>query len=153
MPLTSEEHAALLEALDDEYRALATYEQVLEDFGPVRPFVNIRDAEARHAEALVALCRRYGVEPPGGEWRGQVSRFASVQEACLAGVQGEIDNDSMYGRLIGVARHADVRNVFSALQAASRDHHLPAFRRCAERPREGAGRGGTKLRRRWRGGR
>jgi rubrerythrin len=153
-PLASEERAALHEALADEYRALATYQQVLADFGPVRPFVNIRDAEARHAEALEALCRKYDVERPAGNGGGQVPRFASVQEACRAGVQGEIDNGAMYERLLGVARHTDVRSVFLALQAASRDHHLPAFRRCVERPREaGASDGGAGRRRRWRGGR
>ncbi|MBE2264317.1 MAG: hypothetical protein IAE92_16340 [Burkholderiaceae bacterium] len=39
--LEASEIAVLLEALDDEYRAWATYGQVLADLGEVRPFVNI----------------------------------------------------------------------------------------------------------------
>ena len=50
--LTETEIRALNEALDDEYRAFATYDQVLADFGEVPPFSNIREAEGRHIEAL-----------------------------------------------------------------------------------------------------
>jgi hypothetical protein len=46
--LTENEIHALNEALDDEYRAWATYDQVIADFGAAAPFSNIRDAEARH---------------------------------------------------------------------------------------------------------
>jgi hypothetical protein len=48
---------ALCEALDDEYKARATYRKVIEAFGPIRPFVNIVEAEDRHAKALLALLR------------------------------------------------------------------------------------------------
>ena len=51
-PLSALEIHALHEALEDEYRAWATYDQVIADFGDVRPFNNIRNAEARHIEAL-----------------------------------------------------------------------------------------------------
>ena len=40
---------ALQLALEDEYRAEAMYEAVIEDFGEVRPFINIIEAERRHA--------------------------------------------------------------------------------------------------------
>ena len=36
--------AVLLEALDDERKAEATYAAVIEKFGEVRPFINIIDA-------------------------------------------------------------------------------------------------------------
>jgi hypothetical protein len=49
---------ALSEALDDEYRARATYRKVIERFGPVRPFVNIVDTENRHVGALVRQFQR-----------------------------------------------------------------------------------------------
>jgi hypothetical protein len=31
---------------------------VICDFGPVRPFINVLEAEARHAAALINLCAR-----------------------------------------------------------------------------------------------
>jgi len=55
---------ALHEALDDEYQAWVTYDQVIKDFGAVRPFTNIRDAEARHIEALHALFSVYDLAIP-----------------------------------------------------------------------------------------
>ena len=64
--LSETEIGALAEALDDEYQAFATYGQVIDDFGPVRPFVNIREAEGRHIAALQRLFERYGVAPRRG---------------------------------------------------------------------------------------
>lgn len=45
--LSETESRMLNEALDDEYLAWATYDQVIADFGEVRPFSNIRAAEGR----------------------------------------------------------------------------------------------------------
>ncbi|GKS60133.1 hypothetical protein YTPLAS18_36600 [Nitrospira sp.] len=53
--------AMVLEALHDEYKARALYRLVIKAFGPVRPFVNIVEAEGRHAQALEALCAREGI--------------------------------------------------------------------------------------------
>ena len=49
--LDDTERQALEDALDDEYKAHTTYDQVIHDLGPVRPFVNIVDAEARRSTA------------------------------------------------------------------------------------------------------
>jgi hypothetical protein len=48
--------ALLGDALDDEYKAEATYAAVITRFGPVRPFINIVEAERRHAGALIRQC-------------------------------------------------------------------------------------------------
>jgi hypothetical protein len=133
--LTSGEIQTLHEALDDEYKAWATYDQVLADFGEVRPFTNIREAEARHIEAVCGLFRHYGVHIPDNPWHGKVPRYASLQEACEAGVAAEIANGEMYERLLGTTGRADILRVLGNLQAASQQRHLPAFRRCAERER------------------
>lgn len=136
--LAEAERQALRDALDDEYRAWATYDQVIRDLGPVRPFVNIREAEARHIEALRALFRRYGLEIPENTWPGRVPRFASVREACEAAVDAEIENAALYDRLMRSTDRQDILTVFGNLQRASEEHHLRAFRRCATR---GPGRG------------
>jgi hypothetical protein len=131
--LNQTEIAALHEALDDEYRAWATYDQVIRDFGAVRPFVNIRDAEARHIAALEALFARYGLAVPRNAWPGRIASFGSVQEACAAGVDAEVENDRLYMRLLAATQRPDILAVFRNLQEASRERHLPAFRRCVER--------------------
>jgi len=149
--LNPEEIAALREALDDEHRAWSIYDQVLRDFGQVAPFDNIREAEARHQQALEALFRLHGLPVPENPWPGKVPRFASVQEACLAGVQAEIDNAALYDRLLASTRRPEILAVFRNLQEASQQRHLESFRRCAGRSSDG-GRGGHGHRRRHRGG-
>jgi len=141
--LTAAEIQTLQEALDDEYKAWATYDQVLTDFGEVRPFTNIREAEARHIEAVCGLFRRYGLAIPDNPWPGKVPRYATLQEACEAGVAAEIANGEMYERLLGTTGKPQILRVLRNLQKASQNRHLAAFRRCADKgpsPRAGRGR-------------
>jgi len=143
--LGSREAAALREALDDEYRAFATYDRVIKDFGPVRPFINIRAAEARHIAALTVLFSRYGLPMPPNKWQGKVTGYADLRAACEAGVAAEIENRALYERLLEDVQHADIRRVFLRLQEASQERHLPAFRRCLSRRGGGSARaGGSK---------
>lgn len=148
--LTPRELEILHEALDDEYRAWATYDQVLADFGDVRPFVNIRESESRHIDAIRRLFELYDIPVPRNPWIGQVERYPSLQAACEAGVAAEIANGEMYDRLIAGTQRAEILSVLRNLQEASQERHLPAFRRGAERSQGGGGRGGG---RRFRGGR
>jgi len=145
--LTTAEIQALHTALDDEYRAWATYDQVIADFGDAPPFTNIRDAEARHIEALLVLFDRYDQPVPKNPWPGKVTRYANRQAACAAGEAAEIENGALYERLLASTRRPDILQVFRNLQEASQQRHLPAFRRCLERASgTGGGRGGG---RRW----
>lgn len=137
--LDQQEAQALLEALDDEYKAHTTYDQVILDFGPVRPFINIVEAEARHIAALVKLFERYGLPVPPNPWPGKAPRYQSVDAACVAAVQAEIDNAALYDRLLASTHRPDVLAVLQALRSASQDRHLPAFQRCAQRSAGGAG--------------
>lgn len=124
---------ALREALDDEYKARATYRKVIEAFGSVRPFVNIVEAEDRHAQALLALFDRFGVEPPPDSWPRRVAAPRTLADACRAGVAAEIENEAMYDRLLQQITEPAVLIVMKRLQRASQEQHLPAFRRCLER--------------------
>lgn len=130
--LNKTELAALHEALDDEYRAWATYDQVIRDFGEVRPFINIREAEARHMQALTSLFNSYGIPVPKNNWPGQVTKYKSVHEACAKGVAAEIENGRMYERLLKSTDRSDILTVFRHLQEASQQRHLPAFQRCVQ---------------------
>lgn len=131
--LNATEQQALRDALDDEYRAWATYDQVIHDFGPERPFINIREAEARHIAALHALFVRYQLEVPANPWPGRVPRYANTREACEAGVEAEIANAALYDRLLRSTQRPDILAVFENLQRASQERHLEAFRRCVAR--------------------
>ena len=49
--------AALTEALQDEYKARATYQAICDRFGSVRPFVNILESEKTpHSGAVNPIC-------------------------------------------------------------------------------------------------
>lgn len=136
--LSVAEVRALNEALDDEYRSWATYDQVIADFGEIPPFSNIREAEARHIEALRTLFIRYALPVPPNSWSGKVARYANLQAACEASVKDEIANGEMYARLLKTTQRPDILNVLRNLQAASQQRHLPAFQRCAQRSADSA---------------
>ncbi|MFA7602845.1 MAG: DUF2202 domain-containing protein [Novosphingobium sp.] len=125
----------LLDALDDERKAEATYAAVIARFGPVPPFSNIIRAEQRHSAALERQLRRLGIPVPPDPWTGKVAAAASLAQACENAIAGEIENIALYDRLIPLIEDSTVRQVLENLQAASRDRHLPAFRRCRERER------------------
>lgn len=133
MTLDAAEIQALSKTLDDEYKSRETYAQVIRDFGEVRPFINIVDAEARHANALLGLFQKYGVPPPANRWATQAPHFASVREACAACVDGEIQNVAIYDRALKSTERPDIIAVYQALRLASNDRHLPAFQRCVQR--------------------
>ena len=123
-------HQALCAALDDEYKARATYAAVIDRFGPVRPFVTIIQSEQRHINALQMLLRRRGWPIPGDPYGGRIEAPASLEEACRLGVLAELDNAALYDRLnVLAAEDEEVLAVFANLQDASRQRHLPAFRR------------------------
>lgn len=128
---TAAEIEALNLALQDEYKAWAIYEQVIEDFGNVRPFTSIQRAEEKHIEALVRLFDAYELEVPANEWVGNVDSYDTLTDACAAGVQAEIDNADLYEQLFDATNNPDIMRVFTSLQQASLTRHLPAFERCA----------------------
>lgn len=139
--LSEAEIHALHEAMDDEYHSWTTYDQVISDFGEVRPFINIREAEARHMGALRTLFMRYGVPVPENTWVGRVDRYPDIHAACEAAVEAEIANGEMYERLLTQTTREDILTVLGNLQAASQQRHLRAFQRCVQRGAGGQGRG------------
>ena len=124
----------LIEAINDEYKARATYRLVIKKFGEIRPFINIVEAEGRHIEALLPLFANYGVAVPEDNWDSRIETPLSILDACRIGVEAEIENAEMYNRLLeSTIDYPDVQDVLMQLQRASRENHLPAFQRCVER--------------------
>lgn len=129
---------ALIEALQDEYKARATYRLVIKKFGEIKPFINIVESEERHIKALISLFQKYNFSIPVDEWSSQIEAPTSVLEACQKGVQGEIENQAMYQQLLNVTQnYPDVQRVFLNLQRASQENHLAAFQRCVEQSQKG----------------
>ena len=134
-PLGEVAHGAVLEALDDEHRAFALYTAILDRFPDAMPFAHIVEAEGRHIALLSSVLRAYGREVPANPHLGspEMRRAvpASVACACDIAVEAEIDNVALYvDRLLPMVEgHPDITAVFIRLMDASRDRHLPAFRR------------------------
>ena len=123
----------LAEALQEEYKAEMLYRSVLADLrrrdGAIRPD---RQAEARHVEALQTLFTRRQIAAPASAWApASFAPFASVPLACAAGVAAEREDAAFYTPYLPrTDLPQDVRNVFTNLQRASLENHLPAFERC-----------------------
>jgi hypothetical protein len=124
--------AAMEAAIQDEFKAELTYEKVLDEFGPARPFVNIVKAEVRHSEALGRLYAARGLPVPNSLWSpAEIPEFSSLAEACRAGVVAEIENAEIYEGFLDHQLPDDVRVVFENNRRASLENHLPAFQRCS----------------------
>ncbi|MCC3305892.1 ferritin-like domain-containing protein [Sneathiella sp. HT1-7] len=122
------------EALEDEYKARATYAAIIKAFGPVKPFVNIVESEGRHAAALLQQYQRLGLKPPHNSWAAHDTKVpATLREACEEAIAAEIENAEMYERLLKATEDATLHDVLSNLRDSSQTRHLPAFRRCLER--------------------
>lgn len=142
----SQTFAALCEALDDEYKARATYRAVIAAFGPVLPFANIVKSEQRHIDALLPLFASRGWTPPADRWDGNVTAPESLSQACRIGVEAEIENAALYDRLFAMTDDPDVVAVFTRLRWASAERHLPAFQRCVNGNMAGCHAGGGRHR-------
>ena len=133
------EKDAVLTALDDEYKAYATYDAVIQRFGAVRPFVNIIRAEDTHFSALIDYMIAQGWDVPANPYLTGAKSLGdlpdTLQGACKLGVQAEIDNAALYtDKLLPVVQgNAQLSGIFTALYQASQNKHLPAFQRCAGR--------------------
>ncbi len=131
--LSESEIEAINAALDDEFKARAVYDQVINQFGEVTPFSNIINAEVQHANSLKELYVKYDLEMIEDKWTGNIPDIESVDVACEVGVQAEIDNAALYDGLFAQVDNQDIIAVFTSLRDASQDKHLPAFERCVAR--------------------
>jgi hypothetical protein len=123
--------AVMTTAIQDEYHAEAVYLKFLEDHGDVLPFFNIVVAEVRHSTSIGGLFESRGWAVPPSEWSsGNVPAFATLAEACAAGVEAEQGNIALYDELLAQELPFDVLRVFENVRAASLNNHLPAFEQC-----------------------
>jgi len=131
-PLSDYEKQALNIAIDEEYKAKATYMKVIATFGPISPFPCIANCEQKHINAVASLLTKYGLPIPQDPWTGHITiEFTSKQQACEVGAQAEIDNAAVYDQMIPQIAHSDIISTFSMLRDVSRYKHLPAFQNWA----------------------
>ncbi len=130
--LSNEAKEALIEAINDEYKAHSLYEKTIEKIGFVRPFSMIIRAEEQHISSLKALFDKYGLQIPEDDWLSKVSAENTLKQSCQTGVEAEIANAKLYrDKLLPmVSSYEDITAVFTNLMNASQEKHLKAFEGC-----------------------
>ncbi len=113
-------------AIQDEYLARAEYAQIIQEYGPIRPFIKIVKAEERHISYLSPLFEKYGYNVPEDSANDHVVIPQDIKTSLEIGVNAEIENIAMYESFLEKDLPEDVRVVFEKLQAAS-ENHLRAF--------------------------
>jgi len=129
-PLSAEEGEALQEAILEEYGAYNLYQAVIAQLGNVYPFSQVVISEQQHINALVRQAEKYGVTVPANPGLPSTPTFTTLAEACQVGVNAEVADAQLYDTLKPVTTHADLLLVYSRLQSASLNNHLPAFQTC-----------------------
>lgn len=130
-PLSDAEIEGLVRAIEEEFGAQALYQSVLDKFGNVSPFNDIVLSEAKHASALINQARKYGIPVPQFPSSEGLSAFETVDEACQAGVDAEIADAELYDELMSFTTNSALLRVYTNLQKATLDSHLPAFEDCS----------------------
>ncbi len=117
-PLSEAEIDGLLRAIQEEYRAQALYQSIVDTFGDVYPFNYIVLSEAQHASQLVRLAQKYGVAVPDASYAGELPEFSTLAAACQAGVDAEIADAALYDEIMPSTTHADLLRVYTNLKAS-----------------------------------
>lgn len=120
---------AVVRALEDEWRAQATYETASQPMAAAR-LGNFARMEQRHAQALAYVLEQHGnAVPTRPAYTPAVPKDAPTM--CKAGVEAEKQNIALYDELLRASLPEDVKCVFRHLQLVSKQRHLPAFEQCA----------------------
>lgn len=130
--LTPEVKDALNRAIEDEYKAMSTYQKVIGKFGMIRPFSMIENAEEQHIASLKGIFDKYGITVPVNNWVNKITIPTTLTQACQAGVEAETANIKLYKEelLPLVKDYEDIIIIFTNLMEASEQKHLDAFQKC-----------------------
>jgi hypothetical protein len=114
-------------AIQDEYLAQAEYELIISEFGEIRPFTNIVEAEQTHIDLLVPLFETYNIELPENNAAELTVLPESISSALATGIEAEEMNIAMYQQFLSQDNLPDdVRTAFEYLMNSS-ENHLRAF--------------------------
>jgi hypothetical protein len=117
----------LIYAINDEYLAQAEYQAIIAEFGEIKPFTNIVNAEQTHIDILLPLFETYDIDLPLNNADEYVVLPESITSALATGVEAEEKNIAMYQTFLAQDNLPDdVRSAFEYLLQAS-EHHLSAF--------------------------
>ncbi|MGM0874150.1 MAG: ferritin-like domain-containing protein [Bacillota bacterium] len=120
---------ALTYAIEDEYFLNAKYDKVMDTFGHIPPFTQMKVLEQRHIYTLLPLLKKYNIDVPKDDAKEYVHAPKSIKVAFQDGVSGEIDNIAMYDKLASIKEFPeDILSIFNQLGTDSKNH-LDTFKR------------------------
>jgi hypothetical protein len=122
----------LLYAIEDELRAKAEYEMIMDTYDVTKPFSNIANSEQTHINMLLPLLEAYDVDYDEEEILDHIIEIHSLLEAYEVGVIAEIANIAMYDMFLTYDIPEDLIRAFTALRDGSYNH-LAAFEKGVER--------------------
>ena len=128
--LSEQEAADLAAAIQEEYTAMNTYQAVINALGDVQPFVRIARSEQQHVNALIRVAERFGAEVPANAGEVAEIEWNTLEEACEMGATFEQMDAALYDELLLNTTNPALIRVYSNLQRASLEKHLPAFEAC-----------------------
>lgn len=127
----SELEEMLTVLINDEYKARAEYVALVDEFGELRPFTNLINAETNHVEALSQLFDAYDLDIPSDNGEDYAVIPTSLEEAYAIGVDAEIANIALYENYLDLDLPIAVETVFENLMNAS-EKHLSTFEAYAD---------------------
>ena len=128
--LSEQEAADLALAIQEEYTAMNTYQAIMGELGEIQPFSRIARSEQQHVDAIIRVAQRFGVEIPENAGLIADIEWTTFAEACQLGVTFEQMDADLYDQLLPNTTNAMLIRVYTNLQRASLNNHLPAFEAC-----------------------
>lgn len=128
--LSEQEAADLALAIQEEYTAMNTYQAIMAELGEIQPFSRIARSEQQHVNALIRVAERFGVEVPENAGAIADIEWTTFAEACQLGVTFEQMDADLYDELLPNTTNPALIRVYTNLQRASLNNHLPAFEAC-----------------------
>lgn len=117
---------------EEEYLAQSTYEKVVEQFGKIRPFVNIINAEKNHVKAVERLADTKGITL--ADKMVEVEEFVSLDDAYKAAIAIEKEDIEMLEAILKDDTLDEyTKTVYGNLLKGSKNH-LEAFEKASTTP-------------------
>lgn len=111
----------LIEALENEYEAKATYDILLNLHGENQVLENIKAGEVNHIETIQRLFVRYGYVIPENNKVNELNITAN-DDATALGIAHEKRSIALYERLLKNDLPQDVERVFENMLRGSKNH-------------------------------
>ncbi|CZE48547.1 hypothetical protein [Campylobacter geochelonis] len=122
-------------AIKDEQIAFATYANIVQKFGDIKPFSAIMQTQLKFIQELSYMIKKQGEEPQEADI-SDIEEAKSIEEAYEIALVIERKTIRFYEKMISNVQNEEIKDLFYRLQASSYNDNLPAFRKKLEKKDE-----------------